>query len=99
MGQKAVRAYFCAYDEKISVSISGMGWILLHAPMSRGPLVITAYPLLTTKIALGVHRQCCNLIFGGGVQVMVSWRSSVTRWHWRDLSKSRIRAAQCYNCP
>ena len=42
---------------------------------------------------------CSLYIFsggGGGVQAMISCRSSLTRRHSRNLSESRIRAAQCY---
>ena len=41
-----------------------------------------------------------RLFFGGrGVQAMASWRSPLTRMHLRNLSRSRIRAVQCYDCP
>ena len=32
-------------------------------------------------------------------QAMASWRSVLTRRHSGNLSRSRIRALQCYNCP
>ena len=37
--------------------------------------------------------------WGGGVQAMASWRSPLTRRHWINLSESRIKAVQCYDCP
>ena len=36
---------------------------------------------------------------GGGVPGMAGWRSPLTRKHSRNLSESRIRAVQCYDCP
>ena len=34
-----------------------------------------------------------------GVRAMASWRSLLTTTHSRNLSESRIRAVQCYECP
>ena len=30
---------------------------------------------------------------------MASWRARLTRKHSKNLSESRIRGVQCYNCP
>ena len=52
------------------------------------------------------YLECCEMttyfLFGGpggGGQAMKSCRSSHIRWHSRNVSESRSRAAQCYDCP
>jgi hypothetical protein len=40
-----------------------------------------------------------TVFFWRGVQAMASWRSLLTMRHSRNLSESRIRAVQCYDCP
>ena len=40
-----------------------------------------------------------HYFLGGGGQAMISCRSLLIRRHSRNLSESRIRAIQCYDCP
>ena len=58
-------------------------------------------PVLAQKGAGGGGpdtRRCPDCSFLG-VQAMASRRSPLTRRHLRNLSESRVRAIQCYDCP
>ena len=56
------------------------------------------YRLLPT-LFLNASRTDPAILFLEGVQATVSWQSPLTTTHSRKLSKSRIRAVQCYDCP
>jgi hypothetical protein len=78
-----------------------------HNPQSIGTRLFVkdegwggnAAPPLCTLWAMHPIRSLTQPCGGGGVQTMASRRSPLTRRHGRNLSESRIRAVQCYDCP
>ena len=103
MNCTGVHLFWCSWEAMVFMGIP-------HLPVSNELLMLpcllcsnSGAPSLGNAIALCAHcvhvwQNPTDITFFWG-QAMMSCRSLLITRHSRNLSESRIRAAQCYDCP